>query len=107
MAFRDKDKSDQYYRQYWKKVKSKKPHLLNTYGITIDDYNSMFTLQDGRCAGCNKHQSEIGKTLHVDHDHETKVVRGLLCNKCNMAIGLIKENVSTLKEMIKYLENAK
>ena len=41
----------------------------------------------GCCAICKTHQSKLGKTLEVDHDHDTGVIRGLLCHKCNVGLG--------------------
>lgn len=74
--------------------------LLKNYGITIEYYNDMFISQYGCCAICNKHQSEIGETLCVDHNHKTGKVRGLLCKGCNSQLA-VYENGKELFE--KYL----
>ncbi len=61
--------------------------LKATYGITDIDYQVMFEVQNGVCAICK--QPGIGRKLSpldVDHDHDTSVVRGLLCISCNRAI---------------------
>ena len=55
------------------------------YGITIDEYNKMLQVQNGRCAICGELPSN--KRLCIDHDHNTGAVRGLLCIGCNVAIG--------------------
>ena len=78
-------------------------NLMNTYGITTDDYNDMFIEQAGQCAICGIHQSELKKKLHVDHNHETGKVRGLLCDGCNIALGRMKDDVRILQNAIKYL----
>ena len=65
--------------------------LQSRYGITIEDYDRMFQEQQGCCAICNKHQSKFSRALHVDHNHETKQVRGLLCKNCNMKIGWLEK----------------
>jgi hypothetical protein len=78
--------------------------LLRTYGITLDDWNNMFSEQEGKCKICNVHQSELKSKLDVDHCHATSEVRGLLCRKCNKAIGLLKDDVERLKAAIIYLE---
>lgn len=83
--------------------KSRSSRLKNVFGITIDDYNRMFLEQNGKCACCHKHQSEFKRRLAVDHCHRSGKVRALLCTTCNTALGMIKENVETLKEMISYL----
>lgn len=102
--YRNKEDVVAYHKNLWiTKNKSKKPHLQRTYGITVDDYNIMFAFQEGKCLGCNKHQSELKSALHVDHDHETGKIRGLLCKKCNTAIGLMKDSIYNLNNMINYL----
>jgi hypothetical protein len=87
----DKQKQKAYERQ-----------LKRLYGISIDDYNSMYEQQKGLCAGCYQHQTE---RFCVDHCHETGKVRGLLCASCNKALGLIKDKTSTLVNLIHYLQN--
>jgi hypothetical protein len=56
------------------------------YGLKVAEYNRLFSIQNGRCAICGKHQSELKRRLDVDHDHHTDEVRGLLCNCCNKII---------------------
>lgn len=75
------------------------------FGITIDEYNQMFTLQEGKCAGCSRHQSELSKRLAIDHDHDTGQIRGLLCQNCNRALGLVKDRPSVLVNLAGYLQN--
>ena len=58
--------------------------LKRNYGITEDQYNDMFDRQGGVCALCKCPPS--GKSLHVDHNHETNQIRGLLCTLCNHAL---------------------
>jgi hypothetical protein len=67
--------------------KMKSHRLKYRYGITIEDYNEMLTLQVSGCSICGKTAKENGKALYVDHDHETGKVRGLLCYKCNTDLG--------------------
>lgn len=77
-------------------------YLKNNYNLSIDDYNQLFNSQDGKCKTCETHQSELNRPLCVDHNHDTGKVRGLLCNNCNRAFGLLKENVKTLTNLITY-----
>lgn len=72
---------------------------LRNYGLSRADYNRMLEKQHGRCATC-----EEEKTLFIDHDHKTGVVRGLLCQDCNCALGFAKDDVVTLTRLIAYLE---
>lgn len=73
----------------------------------------MFKSQNGLCRICNKPETRINyrnnKTtnLAVDHCHETKVVRGLLCSRCNTAIGLLFHDLENLENAIKYLKETK
>lgn len=78
-------------------------HLKLTYGITLDDYNKMFQKQEGCCASCGVHQSELKQPLFVDHDHKTGEVRALLCRHCNTALGYVKDDVNILKSLVNYL----
>lgn len=84
------------------RLADKNAYLKRKYGIDLAYYNQMFINQNGCCATCETHQSELNRTLCVDHNHETGEVRGLLCMSCNRAFGLLKENVNTLKNLITY-----
>ena len=92
----------------WKqknKEKVKDYELLKTYGITLEDYNKFLSDQNYRCAICEKEfANNIRKDLYVDHCHSTMKVRGLLCQKCNMGLGLFDDNLFSLKKAISYLE---
>lgn len=78
--------------------------LKYRYGITRDKYNEIFNNQEGKCLICNKHQNELNKTLSVDHNHYTNEIRGLLCDKCNTAIGLLQEDIEIFHNCISYLK---
>ena len=83
---------------------SYKYRIKKRYGITIDEYDAMYKEQDGKCAICSKDPLKHGEyRLSVDHCHETKKVRGLLCSKCNHGIGLLKENITIFNNAIAYL----
>lgn len=77
--------------------------LLKNYGITLEQYNQMFVDQNGVCKICG--QPELTKRLAVDHNHITGKIRGLLCTRCNTAIGLFKENISIIEGAVRYLRN--
>lgn len=70
------------------------------YGITLDIYDSMRLNQDNKCAICNR----LCNDLHVDHDHSTLKIRGLICHNCNVVLGLVYDDISILKAAIAYLE---
>lgn len=75
---------------------------IERYGITADQYEEMLNFQKGRCAICGNHPNHK-HPLHIDHDHDTGAVRQLLCARCNTALGLFKEDESTLVSAIEYL----
>lgn len=77
--------------------------LKSRYGIDIQDFNTMFLKQEGKCGICGKHQGQLSRTLSVDHDHATGKVRELLCDLCNRAIGYLKEDENLLLAAIEYL----
>ena len=90
-------------RKYYlrNKDRMKDKSLQKTYGITTRDVEKLKVEQDYKCAICGEEES--GRGLFVDHDHETGKVRGLLCHHCNVALGMAKDSVETLKNMIRYL----
>ena len=78
--------------------------VTNKEGKTFDlnDYNRAFQIQGGKCALCDKHQSELKRALAVDHDHATGRFRGLLCSPCNSnAVGI--NTLETIDLVKKYL----
>lgn len=86
-------------RAYASRVKGK-------YGITIDAVNEMWADQGGRCAICGAPEppfAERHQRLHVDHDHQTGVVRGLLCSPCNQGLGYFSDDPDRLEEAAQYL----
>jgi len=75
-------------------------HRRRRYGLNEEEYNNMILSQNNLCAICNKSSS---KTLHIDHDHITGKVRGLLCSSCNTGIGMLQEDTVILNKAIEYL----
>jgi hypothetical protein len=73
------------------------------YGLTRDDYLAMVENQAGLCAICNR---EFGDKLRVDHDHETKKLRGLLCSSCNAGLGYFQDKASVLEGAVCYLASS-
>jgi len=86
-----------------RREKRKDAKLKKWYGISLDDYNRMWSEQGGRCFICGRHETEFQRPLCVDHSHSTGKVRKLLCGNCNRALGLVYDNVDILQTMIKYL----
>lgn len=69
------------------------------YGVTKEQYLLLLKKQDSKCAICL-----IKDKLEIDHDHVTNKIRGLLCGRCNRAIGLFKDNPENTARATAYLE---
>ena len=79
--------------------------LKKLYGITLKDKDNIIKEQDGKCANplCDTKFSEIPqKLIHIDHDHESGIVRGILCNLCNTLEGHINKNAKRISGIIEY-----
>lgn len=86
------------------KLYNKRKHLKYAYGITVEEYDSIYERQKGCCAICGIHQSETNRKFHLDHCHETDKVRGLLCPDCNHLLGRAKDTRAILLNAISYLD---
>lgn len=109
---RDRIKSGQARLEYKEVYKTRRwKKLLKQYGITQDEYEQLESGQEFKCAICKQPEMRMYKDvlcrLVVDHDHETNKVRGLLCYACNLMLGYARDNISTMKEAINYLEQTK
>lgn len=95
-----------YQLNYNKTPKGKLAHykflIKKKYGITWDQYQSLLTSQNGLCAICNKGESPK-RRLAIDHCHKTNRVRGLLCIKCNRALGYLCDDPAIVRSALEYL----
>lgn len=123
-------KNPEKHREYWRKSRSKdkekynekirkwrmanpqsmslakrKCRLKKSYGMTLAEYDAMCASQLGVCAICGNGPSMVGNNtkLVVDHCHNSKRIRGLLCDRCNRAIGLLRDDPNILQSAEKYL----
>jgi len=71
------------------------------YGLTREGYGALEASQGGACAICSRPLRDA--RVHVDHDHSTGVVRGLLCQRCNQAIGLLGDSAAVAANAAAYL----
>lgn len=95
-------------------------NLKRLYGITPDEYDELRATQGYRCAICQRHEDDLPSTkvgrprlgggpstqamkLHVDHDHDTNAIRGLLCWSCNTGIGVFQDRVDWMTSAIAYV----
>lgn len=80
--------------------------LLRYYGMTLQEWEERFIAQDGKCAVCHKPLDRSRpKDIHVDHNHVTGIVRGLLCASCNRGLGFFKEDPDILAAALDYLRS--
>lgn len=81
---------------------------LRRYGLTLARYKRMLAEQGGVCAACGQAETRIIQgtlaNLSVDHDHKTGVVRGLLCQACNLLLGLARDDSERLLTAVAYLK---
>lgn len=81
--------------------------IRTAFGMTLKEYDALVVAQGGSCALCRKPPERKGRRpLHVDHCHDTGVVRGLLCRSCNVGLGHFKDSPSLLRAAAAYLEAA-
>lgn len=78
--------------------------LFYRYGISEEDYDALWKIQEGKCAVCDKSLDYRSKGTHVDHNHDTNEVRGLLCHPCNNRVVGALEN-KLLSAALTYLDN--
>lgn len=105
-------------REYERSVKNigraerVKREILRVKGLNHADYEKMFEEQNHKCKICNKPETRAGRTpgtiarLVVDHCHDTNIVRGLLCHKCNIILGYCDDSLEILHSAIMYLEES-
>lgn len=84
------------------KRRNRDGHLRRKFGITLEDYEELLARQGGVCAVCSREPTP-GISLHVDHDHETGRIRGLLCFRCNNALGDLEDDPALLRAAARYL----
>ena len=77
-------------------------YRVQKYGLTVEQYNKLLTEQNNCCKTCDS-ELDMGKHTHIDHCHNTGEVRSILCAPCNQALGLLKEDASTMQRMIDYV----
>jgi hypothetical protein len=82
--------------------KMRELHLRRNFGLSIDEYERLLEQQGGGCAICQSPPTP-GISLHVDHDHGSGEIRGLLCFRCNNGIGLFRENPDLLQDAARYV----
>lgn len=116
--YKDTEKAEEYRRRAKQRnaddpERMRDKNLREQRGITLAQYNLMLEEQEGKCAICSCTPVDGEKALSVDHNHKCcpgykacgVCTRGLLCGRCNMALGLFGDDVEMLRAAIKYLES--
>ena len=99
-----REKARTYYYQNKDACKKRmwKYHIKRTYGLTLEEYLRLVEQQNYKCKICQK---EVNYRLHVDHDHLTGDIRGLLCTACNWGLGSFMDSIKSLQVAISYLKS--
>ncbi|HVF75795.1 MAG TPA: endonuclease VII domain-containing protein [Acidimicrobiales bacterium] len=84
------------------KAKDRAGHLRRKFGITLETYDEMLAAQEGVCGICERPPRD-DISLHVDHEHGTGRVRGLLCFRCNNALGDFEDDAVLLLRAADYV----
>ena len=82
------------------KQRVKRSFLKRAYGLTEEQIQVLRAKQNGLCAICKRAPNR----WHIDHNHATNRFRGLLCETCNVGLGMFKDSTDNLKAAIRYLE---
>jgi hypothetical protein len=104
--------SREYKRKHHDPIKHRARMLLTQRGVTIEEYEEMWSRQNGVCAICNHPETAHNRngnitTLAVDHDHATGVRRGLLCSSCNLLLGQVEKDKERIQAILLYIDEHK
>lgn len=95
----NRDKMRRYRRDHY--ARNKAAYREKLYGLTPEGFDLLFEDQSGACAICRTLFED--QTPHVDHDHATGKVRGLLCGECNLGLGKFKDDPERLQRALDYI----
>jgi hypothetical protein len=99
---RERLRTDPEYRE-----KGQQRYRARQYGLSRDDYDALLARQGGVCAICRKKPERPKRRLCIDHCHFTNEVRSLLCNKCNVGLGMFDDDPDRLRAAADYLERSR
>lgn len=87
------------------KESARRTHLRTTFNISLEEYNELFEKQGKACAICKgtSPQDSMGRSFCVDHNHITGEIRGILCFRCNKALGWFRDDERLLEKALSYL----
>lgn len=84
--------------------KARAGYLRRAFGLTPEAFDELLTLQGGGCRICGSVPEVQKNRLHIDHDHATGAVRGILCHRCNVGLGWFNDNADALRAAAEYVE---
>lgn len=87
------------------KKKCREFSLKRNFGLTSEGYEELLKKQENKCAICDRLRSNLTVDLCVDHDHVTGKIRGLLCSRCNRALGALGDSKEGIQKVLEYLES--
>jgi hypothetical protein len=94
----------QFHRRKNRPEVRRRSDLKRVYGISLEEYDAALALQEKKCGCCGLAvENSRPRQFAVDHCHQTGKNRGILCGDCNMAIGLLGDNLKGLENAIQYL----
>lgn len=100
--YKNAERIKQYETEHKKERKTAK--LKRDYNLSLNEYNIMLEKQNNNCCICGEILKLGSGGCAIDHCHLNNKIRGIVCQPCNVTMGLLKENIDTLKSMITYLE---
>lgn len=88
------------------KIYNKKSHLKIRFGLSVEEYDTMIKKQNNKCASCGITFNENNNSERpcIDHDHKIGKIREILCNNCNLTLGIMSDDAEKLINLVKYLE---
>jgi len=99
-------------KHYWNKIHVQREsipwdvNLARNYGPdAVARYDELLKSQYYACAICYTDIDELKEKLHQDHNHSTGKIRGLLCRRCNLTLGLVNDSIPILERSIRYLKD--
>lgn len=81
-------------------------HLKSRFGITVEQFDVLFATCNGICQICDQPERRAGRRLSLDHDHATGRLRGFICSRCNILLGLLRDDPEMLERAAAYLRTA-
>lgn len=102
---RERNAARERYRANPQKYRDKQ--RARYYGVTPEECETLLQAQGHRCAICRADQAQGRGHWHLDHDHNTKKVRGFLCKNCNNGLGFFGDNPERLEQAAAYVRRHK